>query len=147
MSELLTKEALAGLLNGRQYREEITRAEAQQARESGLLVAFGASDDLLELRGIINDEFHAYTGCEIGITASGIVINDDREEFDRKNLIRAGWTPPAPAFTIKAEWCPASLDTAWLITSSLPQSVFDIMEDGRLYCRGIVVDTKVIKTS
>jgi hypothetical protein len=40
----MTAKELAALLNGRKYLEEITAAEERQAKESGLLVVFGASD-------------------------------------------------------------------------------------------------------
>ena len=52
----MTKEQLAAKLNGREYGREITHEEADEARQSGLLVLFGASDDLVELRGKIDAE-------------------------------------------------------------------------------------------
>lgn len=47
----MTKEQMAALLNGREYGDEITRAEHQIARASGLVVVFGYSDDNMEVRG------------------------------------------------------------------------------------------------
>ena len=52
----MTKEELAELLNGRQYREEITSDEEKIAYENGLIVIFGASDDLTIFKGIIDTE-------------------------------------------------------------------------------------------
>jgi hypothetical protein len=46
----MTKEAFAELLNGRQYRAELSSEEEQLAMENKLVIVFGASDDLLELR-------------------------------------------------------------------------------------------------
>ena len=41
----------ANRLNGREYGQELTPAEAQRAKEAGIVVVFGASDDLMEFRG------------------------------------------------------------------------------------------------
>ena len=47
----MTKEQLAELLNGNEYRDEMTKEQEQAAKQNNLLVLFGASDDLLEMRG------------------------------------------------------------------------------------------------
>jgi hypothetical protein len=39
---------LAKLLNGREYRKEITKEEIQKAKENNLVIIFGYSDDNLE---------------------------------------------------------------------------------------------------
>jgi hypothetical protein len=59
-----TKEALARRLNGREYGTEITSDEEAAARKCGLVVAFGAPDDLIEFRGAFNDERDCYEGGE-----------------------------------------------------------------------------------
>lgn len=51
----MTKERLAKLLDGNEYLEEMTKALEQAARENRLLVLFGQSDDLIEMRGVIHD--------------------------------------------------------------------------------------------
>ena len=55
----MTKEQLAELLNGNEYRDEMTKEQEQAAKQNNLLVLFGASDDLLEMRGAIRDEVGA----------------------------------------------------------------------------------------
>ena len=46
------------------------------------------------------------------------------------------------AHGIEAVWCPRDGDgntyASWLMQTKLPYSSFDIMEDGDLYCRGLV---------
>lgn len=49
----MTKEQLAEMLNGRQYGDETTPEIERLAKENGLCIAFGASDDLLEFRGSV----------------------------------------------------------------------------------------------
>lgn len=58
----MTAAELAALLNGREYRKEMSRDEEQVAKAAGLVVVFGASDDLMELRGAISDEVGCYDG-------------------------------------------------------------------------------------
>lgn len=111
----MTKEQLAERLNGRQYGREITREEEKLAKESGLVVIFGASDDLCEMRGVIDDEFGCYDGGEI-----------DCEDYPGE---------------LQAIWCPAS-GGSWGYETDLPHADFNIYEDDMLYCVGIVVDLK-----
>ena len=61
MIEKMTMETLAAILDGREIGSEITKAEADQAKAAGLVVVFGASDDLMEFRGAIYDEIGCYT--------------------------------------------------------------------------------------
>jgi hypothetical protein len=138
----MTKEQMAAQLSGREYREEITDAEHHQARQSGLPVVFGRSDDLVEFRGVCLDEVGAYGGATIDMGARG---NPIEYEDDHRRLIEAGWTPPpdkVKAFEIKAGWCPKGFDGSWRISASIPFAAFNVNEDGRFFCRGVVVDVK-----
>jgi hypothetical protein len=138
----MTRDELAAMLNGRKYRKEITRDENKAARSDGLIVVFGASDDLLEFHGVMGDEIGAYNGTTARVSTRFEVIQKMDGEDD---FLEAGWTPPKPLFSVKAEWCPDGFPGSWLITTDQPHSTFDIMEDGELYCRGIVIDTKEIQ--
>jgi hypothetical protein len=133
----MNREELAAILNGREYRDEITRAEHKAAREAGLLVVFGASDDLVEIRGAMEEEEGAYHGATISISEALTVI---KPREDAGELIAEGWTPPKRFLTVKAEWCPSGFAGSWRISADKPFSKFDIMEDGELYCEGIVID-------
>ena len=57
----MIKEELAALINGREYTHELTDKE-KSAKDARLVVVFGASEDLMEFRGAINDECGAYGG-------------------------------------------------------------------------------------
>ena len=59
-----TREKQVSLLHGREYRDEISDFEIKQAKECGLVVIFGASDDLLEFRGASSDELGAWEGIK-----------------------------------------------------------------------------------
>jgi len=134
---ILTAEQFARLLDGREYGEEITKEEEAIAVESRLFVFFGYSDDNLEMRGIYNNELSAYDGNEIDIaqtlnTPYWSVVSDQMKAT-------LGSFISFKTFNVKAIWNPDDLDTSWLITTDVPSFPFDIMEDGNLFCRGIVI--------
>lgn len=127
---------LADLLNGREYRDEITKEEAQQAKENGLVVVFGASDDLIEFEGAISEEFGAYDGTtiKIGKTSKGIKFYDEDNEHEIEEY-------NVPITTIEQVWCPrenGEIIAPWLVKADIPHEQFKIYEDGELYCIGIV---------
>ena len=47
----MTPEEMAGRLDGCEYRAEVTAELRDLARENGLVIVYGASDDLIEFRG------------------------------------------------------------------------------------------------
>lgn len=134
----ISRDEFAAMLDGREYREEMSRADAALARESRLLVIYGASDDLTEFEGILNDEAGAYDGAEHVIYRSNdrwILIHDD--EAPRAD----GGIP------VLAEWCPEGFDGSFRISSPIPHATFKIMEDDNLYCVGIVIDERDMLTA
>ena len=127
---------LAAKLNGREYLREITDEEAKQAKASGLVVVYGASDDLIEFRGAIHDEGDCYDGGEILFDSKGVLpswgVASDSEEsaeayFERKPKARM----------IKALFSKEGSYT-WTYCTVIPHETFEIVEDGEPYCRGIV---------
>ena len=127
---------LAAKLNGREYCREITDEECEQAKAAGLVVVFGASDDLIEFRGAICDEGGGYDGGAVLIDAKGILPWWDstseceesaQEYFERK----------AKARTIEALFAKEGSYT-WTYKTDIPHETFEIVEDGEPYCRGIV---------
>lgn len=76
----ITKEQFAELLNGNEYRDEMTKEQECIAKENNLLVVFGASDDLLEVRGAISDEYGAYDGGEFLLVKKGEMYADNEDE-------------------------------------------------------------------
>lgn len=127
----MTKEELAAALNGREYREEISAAEEQAAKKAGLVVVFGASDDLMEFRGAIYDEIGAYEGGVAHLTSKGLLANkcdDDGCPYFRESKRGAS--------TITATWGGGGF--SWTYKTKIPHATFEVMEGGEKYCRGIV---------
>jgi hypothetical protein len=140
---MVTRNELAAAMNGREYGVEITQDEARTAKASGLVAFFGASDDLLEARGAIHDEWGAYESTAIDFTKTLWAI-ELVDECD--NLVAAGWTPPRSFFCVKVEWYPDDRpNLSWRISSKSPHSTFEIMEDGEAFCVGIVIDVGEIR--
>ena len=55
-----------------QYRNEVSSMVADIAKENGLVVVFGASDDLCEIRGAEDDEIDCFDGCEATIAGAKV---------------------------------------------------------------------------
>lgn len=132
---------MAELLDLRQYREEVSPAEDSSARSQGLLIVYGASDDLCEFAGIYSEEHGAGEKTVFEFDGDGAFI----EKFPdmHEELVKGGWKPPKTAFTVTAEFCPDDFDGTWKMSSSVPteyKSYFYVYEDEDLYCRGLVID-------
>lgn len=134
----MTKEELAAILTGREYRKEISKAEAAHAKAAGLVVVFGYSDDNAELMGAIDDEVSAYDGTILRVTPHGLlpewsagdmIDESDAEDYFRKKF--AGYRE------IEACWASEG-DYSWTFKTEIPHATFEIVEDGVPYCRGIV---------
>jgi hypothetical protein len=127
---------IAAQLDGVEYRNEETFINQKQLAEEGIVVAFGASDDLLELRGAIDDEYGAWEGISIMLikTKDGEIKALSWEEFhDNRSYIGGEFERH-----ITAKWCPKDTDASWKITPSCEHATFNVEEDGDLYCTGAV---------
>ena len=136
----MTKEELAARLNGREYGSEISADEEKAAKAAGLVVLFGASDDLAELRGAINDEAGCYDGGDIRIIDGELFEEPD---CDCKWAQEASAAAEKRSALIEALWSQG--EWSWTYSTKIPHATFDVMEDGEPYCRGIVfalADTK-----
>lgn len=131
----MTKEELATKLNGRQYREGITRGEGELAKENGLVIVYGASDNLMEFAGAIDDEIGCYDGGSAYLNEKGLITNkcDDnncpyyQKEIDAAKKISANW---------------GRNDYSWTYETDIPHTTFEIVEDSDKYCKGIIFDLK-----
>lgn len=133
MNEPITKEQLAAPLNGREIGNEITQQEAAQAKNAGLLVIFGASDDLIEFYGAFTDEGDCYNGGKFKLHRGGILADHEDCECDY-----CGYKAAAEkCVDLEAVW--NSDGYSWTYKTELPHASFDILEDGEKYCRGIVI--------
>lgn len=134
---MTTKETIAAELDRSCYPFDVPKDIAERAKAAGLLIIYGASDDLMEFDGAFRDEVGAYDGTTAHLDRKGIVSRhsdaDDDEIADfviRKRRARA----------IEALWA-SDGDYSWTFATDIPHASFEILEDGAPYCRGIVIDT------
>lgn len=139
----MTKEKLAYLLNGREYGNEISLDEEKQAEDSGLIAIFGYSDDGVIFAGKVSDQFGGWDGRSFSLNKQA----DDIEvvEMAIRNVGSVNSLVGEKRNMVHAIWGPKELKASWLITSDIPHVTFDIVEDGELFCRGIVIETKDLK--
>jgi len=124
----MTRDKIAEALNGREYLDEISPDIQHGLQGTDLVVVFGASDDLMEFRGAINDE----RGSLAFITPKGLFENEcDCDDCPYAERMMA------QAKKIDALFCDEP-DISWTYKTDIPHAEFTIWEDGEKYCRGIV---------
>jgi len=139
----------AARLSGREYRREISKAEADEAKAAGLVVIFGASDDLVELRGAIYDEIGANDGTTFRVCGDGLLPEwpDDCDEGWSEDEAEQYFRRKAAGFRkVEAIWSPTDPACSWAYATDIPHATFDVMDDGELYCRGIVFRLADVKS-
>lgn len=132
----MTKEKFAALLNGREIGNEISSEESELAKAHGLVVIYGASDDLTEFTGAIHDEYGAYDSTTHKLDRKGVL--PDRDTIDDDEELKDFFKREPKAATIDALWCKEG-DYSWTFKTKIPHATFEIVEDGKPYCRGIVI--------
>ena len=130
----------AALLTGRERGSEITKPEAAAAKAAGLVVVFGYSDDGVNFQGAVNDQIGAYDGATVRMTPHGMLPDWHDLDKDDEDDVEAYFVKKMAGFKeIDAEWSPKDEPTlAWRFKTEIPHATFDVMEDGEVFCRGIV---------
>ena len=130
-------ERWAKLLHGFEYPAREIQEFQQEIAKDGVIAIYGLSDDLLEFVGVINDERGAWKGFFGRLTKDLTVISEI--EYLNSKLWNAENLP-----FIRAIWNPKDLQdniySSWKIETDLPHKEFQILEDGELFCIGIVID-------
>lgn len=126
------REEIAKALDGREYLKEITPEIREMLEEADLVVVLGASDDIMDFQGAINDQIGCSSGGKAYLDKDGLIVNACDEEYCPYFAIKK-----ENATIIEALWCEED-DIAWTYKTDIPHSTFMIMEDGEKYCRGIV---------
>ena len=127
-SKNFTKEALAKILTGRQYRDEISKEERFLAKENGLVIVTIDDHDIIQLDGAFNDVF-----------TSSLHINKQGELKPCEDYC---------SHFIKAmENCnKITRKTSSLIETDIKDVVeFDVLEGKELRYRGLVFDVESLK--
>lgn len=135
----MTKENLAELLNGNEYTKEISNVLEIEAAAAGLVVVFGASDDLIEFRGATHNEAGCYEGGEFWIIDGKLWEGPDCDHHGGdgcEHARRAEAEVKKRGVLINATWDDG--DYSWIYRTHIPHATFDVMEGKEKYCGGIV---------
>lgn len=134
--DTITKESIAAALNGSEYPLRIPPQIVAGAKAAGLVIVYGASDDLMEFEGAIRDEISCYGGGIAQLDRRGVL---DRDQCDTDDEIADYTIRKRSSRTVQALW--ANEDGySWTYATDLPHATFEVVEDGEPYCRGIVID-------
>ncbi len=136
MTAIMTKEEIAARLDGFGYPFTPPKDVQIDARAVGLVIVYGASDDLMELCGAIDDEISACDGVTIWLNEDGVF--DETECADRCNHFESAFQHVREyGQKIVALWDPGDW-YSWRYETAIPHVTFEIVEDGQKYCRGII---------
>lgn len=139
----MTPQEFADMITGRQYGDELTRDERQLAKQHGLVVVFGYSDDGAEFRGAIHDEVGAWKakGKAIKFTRAGKLLaepdRDERDVLEKFGVLELVLNGSDTA-SIRVWWCREDKGPCWTFEADFPHATFEVKEDDVLFCRGLV---------
>lgn len=137
--QYMTKEQLAAMITGREYPLELTKEELADAKASGLVIVYGASDDLIELDGAVNAECGVYAGGEVLVNHKGIVNSPDDDETEILEKFGVLEAAKKSYRKIKTIW-ESGDNISWQYETDIPHAKFVVKEDGETYCIGLVFE-------
>lgn len=122
--------------NDKPYRN-FPKELAEEAKQKGIVVVYGQSDDLMEFEGALYDEFGCYEGETFYFDEEGCRI--DLREYNNPDVIAL------MSNKIEAVWCDDFSDWTWTYKTDLPHETFEMYDDGEKYCKGFVFYKKDLK--
>ena len=130
----MNAKGIAAALNGSQYPLRIPTDIVKGAKEAGLVIVYGASDDLMEFEGAIRDELGAPTTAYVD--SKGLL--PDRDSIRDDDELKDYFARQPHAKPIEALWCKEG-EYSFTYRTDIPHETFEVLEDGcPPYCRGIV---------
>ena len=128
----MTLKEFSERLNGTEYNEYpiFSKEDIKIAKENGFVIVTGASDDLMELEGAIEDEAGCFNGGKVYISKRGV------EEKKTKNMIEALWCQTEDKNGVVIPWA---------YETKIPHETFLVMDAGEVYCRGIMFNVNDVK--
>ncbi len=113
-SDFDTLSSWATLLNGSEYPLALSSEYEDRMKAEGIVIFYGNSDDLLEARGAMRDEWGAWDGNTLYF----------------ENCI------------VSAVWAGSKAKASWIILSNVPCQQFEIREEGTIQSIGVVLFMK-----
>lgn len=128
----------ANRLDGREYGNEVTSEERAFARKNNWLIVTGASDDLVELDGVINDELGACDGGSWLLDSEGIL--SPFEDVESAEAAEEWLRLKEKAHKLEAFWKNESPPWSFKWHGPQPVAEFMIMDEHEPFCRGLIID-------
>jgi hypothetical protein len=133
----MTPKEIAAALTGSEYPLKIAKDIKAAAKAAGIVIVYGASDDLMEFDGAISDEAGVWEeGTTVRVDAAGLIPDFDQIDKDDKEELRGYFKREGGGKEIEALWSEDGY--LWTYKTDLPHETFEIVEEGQPYCRGIV---------
>lgn len=92
----------------------------ESAKNNGIVIVYGHSDDLMEFDGALHNEFDCYEGKKLYFNKEGNNV--------KKSTNNA----------IQAIWCSKNSEWLWSYKTTIPHENFEMMDCGEKYCQGFV---------
>ncbi len=102
-----------------------------EAKENGIVIVYGYSDDNMEFDGAIYDEVGCFDGGTAYLTFEDGVLLDGCQCFECEKKRKA-------AKTITAVWCDKENGWTWSYVTDIPHETFEMKDDDEKFCLGIV---------
>ena len=116
------------------------------AKENGLVIVYGHSDDCIEFEGAIYDEAYVGNGSVVYILPEGKILGEPDCDCDAAKREYESLKKGAKSISVK--WCRDSDDNGeaipWTYSTDINHQTFRVLEDeGKsLYCVGLVFSLK-----
>lgn len=140
---LITKDELAAAITGMEYPNDPSIELQIIAAAHNMVIAYGASDNLMKFRGAIYGEISCWNGGTALIDSQGLIPSRDEIDDDDDDAILNYLTRKKAAKTISAIWDKEGYD--WIYKTVIPHATFKILGEGEKYCRGIVFSLKELE--
>ncbi len=122
-------------ISGKEYGyPQFTKEEIETAKQNGFVIVCGASDDLMEFEGAIQDEGGCFDGGDVYFNKNE-VCQDSEKESDYPNRITALWCEDEDN----------GKPICWSYRTDILHETFMIYEGGEPYCRGIIFSIEDLK--
>jgi len=130
----MNSEDLAKMLTGSEYPLRLSKDIKQLAKDNGLVIVRGGSDDLMMFDGAINDEVGVFDGGIALVYKGGLL--EEREQMETDEELEIWFNNKKVAKQIEAFWDRG--EYTWSYESEIPHSTFEVKEDDEVYCLGMV---------
>lgn len=132
----MTIQEFAKQLDGLEYPVRVPSLISNEALQAGIVIVFGASDDLIEFEGAISDEAGVNNGGSVMVSQTGLLTDFEQVDKNDKEALREYFANEGKGREIEALW--GEGEYSWTYKTDIPHATFEVMEDGDKYCRGIV---------